>query len=90
VPLLIARRTARLDEGNIRQSLGTNTDAISKFETDWRTSYKPEAYEASIATRGMNPQQAAQWVKQHFTPEQAREVMQSRQSLMGLGARFGE
>lgn len=88
VPMLVAQRTSRLDEARLRSDLGNDTAAIQKFETQWRSSYNPLAYEATLATRGMKPQEVAAYVASHYTPTQAAEIAQSRRALRALGVQF--
>jgi len=87
-PMLIAQRTARLDEARLRSPLGTDSNAIQNFETQWRDAYNPLAYEATLATRGMPQQQAAAYVAKNYTPAQAGDIAQSRASLRQLGVKF--
>lgn len=87
-PMLIAQRTARLDEARLRSSLGNDAAAIQAFETKWRDAYNPLAYEATLATRGMTAQQAAAFVAKTYTPAQAAEIAKARAALRGLGVQF--
>lgn len=88
VPMLIAQRTARMDEAGLRQQLGDNSQAISTFENKWRNAYNPLAYEATLATKGMTPAQAQAYVAKTYTPAQAAQIAQSRAALRGLGVQF--
>lgn len=88
VPMLLAQRTARIDEARLRSKLGNDSAAIQKFETEWRGAYDPLAYEATLATRGMTPADAAKYVGAHFTPAQAAEIAKSRAQLRALGVQF--
>lgn len=87
-PMLIAQRTARIDEANLRSQLGNDPAAIQAFESRWRNAYSPLAYEATLATRNMTPQQAAAFVQRTYTPSQAAEIAKSRAALRALGVPF--
>lgn len=88
VPMLIAQRTARLDEARIRQAAGDNSSAISAVESKWRDAYAnggPLAYEFNEATKGMSPQQQATYISSHYSSDEAAQILKARQQLRALG-----
>ena len=78
----------RLDFPHVAYLVTLVVGRYEVFETKWRGTYNPLAYEASLAMKGMNPQQAKDYLARTYTPAQAHEIARSRATLRELGVQF--